>query len=139
MNRIEIAALVLILAGLLMPVLCIVKMLMIKKFKKNAVITTAIITNSERRTGIKNAVYYLLAIQYKDASGNIFTGQAVGAKKNIPGTTVQIMYKINDPANFKTDFGKYLPWLLVFSLLFLGLLIWFSYWLLNTAYTVQPE
>ena len=114
-------------------------MLLIKRFKKNAVLTTAVITRSEKRTGLKNAVYYMLAIQYKDAAGNIFTGQAVGAKRNVPGTSIPIMYASADPAKFKSDFGKYLPWLLVFSLLFLGLLIWFSYWLLHTAYSMQPQ
>jgi hypothetical protein len=139
MNRIEIAALILIAAGALIPVLCIIKMLLIKRFKKNAVLTTAVITHSERRTGMKNSVYYMLAIQYKDAAGNIFTGSAVGAKKNVPGTTIPIMYASTDPANFKTDFGKYLPWLLGFSLIFLGLLIWFSYWLLHNTYMVKPQ
>lgn len=114
-------------------------MLLIKKFLKNAVLTTAFITHSERRTGLKNAVYYMLAIQYKDAAGNIFKGQAIGAKKNIPGCTVPIMYKTTDPANFKTDFGKYLPWLLGFSLILLGLIFWFSYWLLHNTYMVKPQ
>jgi hypothetical protein len=139
MNRMEIAALVLTITGALIPVMCVIKMLLIKNFRRNGVVTTAIVTHSERRTGLKNAVYYMLAIQYKDEAGNIFTGQAIGAKKNIAGTTVPIMYKITDPANFKTDFGKYLPWLLGFSLLFLGLLIWFSYWLLHNTYIVKPQ
>jgi hypothetical protein len=65
----------------------------------------------------------MLAIQYKDDAGRVFTGMAVGAKKNIPGTTVPIMYNTADPSKYKTDFRKYLPWLLGFSLIFLALLI----------------
>lgn len=81
----------------------------------------------------------MLAIQYKDYAGHIFTGSAVGAKKNIPGTTIPIMYNTADPVKYKTDFGKYLPWLLGFSLLFFALLIWLCYWLLTIKYIVRPE
>ncbi len=139
MDRIQIAALILILAGVLIPAMCIIKMYMINSFKKTAAITTALITHSEKRTGMKGSVYYMLAIQYKDHAGNVFTGSAIGAKKHIPGTTIPIMYKTSDPVKYKTDFGKYLPWLLGFSLLLLGLLIWFAYWLLNIEYTVRPD
>jgi hypothetical protein len=139
MDRIQITALILILAGTAIPLMCIIKMYMINSFKKNAVITKAIINQTEKRRGMKGAVYYMLAIQYKDHAGNIFTGLAIGAKKHIPGSTIPIMYKTSNPAKYKTDFGKYLPWLLGFSLLFLGLLIWFAYWLLNIEYTVRPE
>lgn len=134
MDSIQITVLILILAGTLLPVICIVKMLMIKKFKQNAVITKAIINNAERRRGYKNAVYYMLYIQYKDYAGNIFKGQAIGAKKNIPGSTITIMYQTTNPANYKTDFGKWLPWVLGFSIIFLGLIIWLCYWLLNSGY-----
>lgn len=139
MNSIEIVVLILIAAGAVIPVMCVIKMLLIKNFKKNAVLTTAVITHSERRTGLKNAVYYMLAIKYKDAAGNIFAGQAIGAKKNIAGTSIPVMYKTTDPSKFKTDFGKYLPWLLGFSLILLGLLIWFSCWLLDNTYMVKPQ
>lgn len=134
MDSIQIAALILILAGAAVPAMCIVKMLMVKKFKKNAVITQAIINNAERRRGYKNAVYYMLYIQYKDYAGNIFKGHAIGAKKNIPGSTIPVMYSTTNPAKYKTDFGKYLPWLLGFSMIFLLLIICFCYWLLNSGY-----
>ena len=139
MDRMQIAVLILIIAGALMPAMCIIKMQMIKAFKKNAVITTATITRSEKRIGMKGAVYYMLSVQYKDYAGRVFTGSAVGSKKSIPGNTVPIMYKTADPTKYKTDFGKYLAGLLVFSLIFFGLIIWFCYWLLTTTYTVQPD
>jgi hypothetical protein len=139
MEQIQIAALILIVAGAAIPAMCIIKMHMIKNFKKNAVITKAIINNTEKRFGLKGSVYYLLFIQYKDNAGNIFYGQSIGTKKNIAGTTISIMYKTTNPANFKTDFGKYLPWLLGFSLAFFGLLVWFAYWLLHQHYIVRPQ
>lgn len=139
MDRMQIAVLILFVAGALIPALCIIKMWMIKTFKKNAAITTATITRSEKRTGMKGAVYYMLSVQYKDSAGRVFTGSAVGAKKNIPGTTIPIMYNTTDPTKYKTDFGKYLPWLLGFSLIFFGLIIWFCYWLLSLEYTVRPD
>lgn len=139
MDRIQIAALIFVLAGALMPTLCIIKMQMIKRFKRDAVQTTALITHSERRTGLKGSVYYLLHIEYKDNAGNVFKGWAIGSKKNTPGGTVPVMYKAANPAKYKTDFGRYLPWVLGFSLIFLCLLVWFSYWLLHIEYTVRPE
>ncbi|MBC7888200.1 MAG: hypothetical protein H7Z13_09930 [Ferruginibacter sp.] len=138
MDRLDIAVLILIVAGTLMPLFCIIKMQMIKKFLKNAAITPAVVTHAEKRTGLKGAVYYLLAIEYKDNSGRLFNGSAIGAKKNAPGTTVPVMYNVDDPTKYKTDFGKYLPWLLGFSLIFLAGILWFSYWLLNLNYTVRP-
>ena len=139
MDRMQIAVLVLIIAGALTPAMCLIKMWMIKAFKKNAVITTATVTRSEKRSGMKGAVYYMLSIQYKDYAGRVFTASAIGAKKNIPGTTVPIMYKKDDSTKYKTDFGKYLPWWLGFSLIFFGVIIWFCYWLLTTTYTVRPD
>jgi hypothetical protein len=134
MDKIQTAALILILVGALLPALCIIKMQMIKKFKKNATVTKAIINNTEKRIGYKGAVYYMLAIQYKDNAGNIFKSHAIGAKKNIPGSTITIMYKTNNPASFKTDFGKHLPWVLGFSLILFGFLLWLACTLLNYDY-----
>jgi len=138
MDRIQIVVLILVVSGSLIPAMCMIKMRMIRRFKQNAVITPAIITHSEKRIGMKGSVYYILFIKYNDESGRSFTGSALGSKKNIPGTTVPVMYNINDPTKYKTDFGKYLPWLLGFSIIFLVAIIWFCYWLLHSGYTVDP-
>jgi hypothetical protein len=138
MDRIEIVVLILISISLVLPVLCIVKMRRLKEFKKTAIVTSALIRSVERRSGYKS-VYYLLTVQYGDLTGKIFMGSAVVAsKKHKPGDFVPLMYLPDNPAKYKTDFGKWLPWVLAFSLVFLGLIIWFCYWLLHIEYTIRP-
>ena len=139
MNGIEIAALVLISISLVLPVLCVIKIYRLRKFKKNAVVTNAMIRTIEKRTGIRGSVYYILAVQYGDIMGKIFTGSAVTTKKYKIGDFIPLMYLTDNPAKFKTDFGKWLPWMLAFSVVFLGLIIWFCYWLLHIEYTVSPR
>ena len=139
MNPIEVVVLILILTGLLLPVLCIVKMYRLKRFRKKAIITNALIRNVERRTGHKS-VYYLLTVQYGDIAGKIFNGTVIfGSKKYRVGGFIPLMYLPGEPSKYKTDFGKGLPWVLAFSLVFLGLIIRFCYWLLQIDYTVTKQ
>jgi len=53
MNSIQIAALILIVCGVALPVMCVIKMYLIEKFKKKAIFTEAVITNTEKRRLIK--------------------------------------------------------------------------------------
>ena len=110
-------------------------MYIIKKFKKKAVVTEAVIINKEKRQAYRSGVYYVFGLQYKiPETGDVFNARAVSAKNLNPGDTMPLMYSADDPAKYKTDFGKRLPLILGFSIIFLGLLIWFCYWLLNSNY-----
>lgn len=117
--------------------MCVVKMYRLKRFMKNAITTSALIRSVEKRSGYRS-YYYLLTIQYGDLTGKIFTGVAiVASKKHKVGDFIPLMYSADNPAKYKTDFGKWVPWFLAFSLIFLGLIIWFCYWLLHLEYNTK--
>lgn len=113
---------------------------MIQRFKEKAVITTATITHTEKRTGYKST-YYLLHLQYKTIdTGIVYTGDSVSAsKKHRSGDTVPLMYLAGKPAIFRTDFGKWIPWVLAFGIVFFTLIAWLCYWLLHLKHTYQPD
>ena len=138
MDAIQTAALVLMIAGVLPLVTCLIKIYLLKKYKAKAAVTTALVTASEKRRGIKNSTYYLLDIQYIIHTGIQYSAQTISWKKYAAGDTLPLMYLTNDPGNFKTDFGKSLKWLLPFSIILIGLILWFCYWLLNQEYTYRP-
>ena len=138
MNEIQIVALVLVMAGLAIPVMCVVKYLAIKRFRQGAVVTEAEVMESERKTGYRS-VYYILRIKYKTIDGGqLYNGQFISGKKRKIGDTIPLMYANRDPAVFKTDFGKRLPWLFGFGIIFLALICWFCYWLLALPFTNGP-
>jgi Protein of unknown function (DUF3592) len=141
MDPIQIAALIFLLCGLALPVTCIIKMYMIKKFKQKAITTEAVITNIEKRRAYKGGVYYIFNLRYRvpETNTTYTNATALSGKNCKPGDTIPLMYLANNPAKYKTDFGKRLSWLLGFSIIFLGLMIWLSYWLLNSGYyEVKP-
>lgn len=130
----QLIALILIVCSLAVPVICLIKMYMIKKFKQNAIVTEAVITNTEKRWGYKGgAAYYIFSLQYKVLqTGALFTeARAISRKYLKPGDRIPLMYLADNPAQYKTDFSKKIYWVFGFSLIFLGLIIWFCYWLLN--------
>ena len=89
-------------------------------------VTTALVTASEKRRGFKNSTYYFLDIKYKLVdTGEQYSAQTISWKKYAAGDTMPLMYLTNDPGNFKTDFGKSLKWLLPFSIILIGLILWF--------------
>ena len=57
MDPIQTAALVLVIISFLPLVICLVKINLIKKYKARATITTALVTASEKKRGIKNSTY----------------------------------------------------------------------------------
>jgi uncharacterized membrane protein len=131
MDPIQTAALVLMIISFLPLAICLVKMHGLKKYKAKATITTAQVTASEKRRGIKNSTYYLLSLQYIIHTGIQYSGQTISWKKYAAGDNIPLMYVTNDPGNFKTDFGKSLKWLLPISILLIVLMAWFCYWLVN--------
>ena len=139
MNAIQTAVLVLMVASVLPLVTCFIKIYLLKKYKAKATITTALVTASEKKRGIKNSTYYLLGIQYIIHTGIQYSAQTISWKKYAAGDTLPLMYLTNDPGNFKTDFGKSLKWLLPISIILIGLILWFCYWLLNQEYTYRPS
>ena len=139
MNAIQAAALFIFIAGLLPLTICLVKIRLLKKYKAKATITTALVTASETKKGFKNSTYYLLNIQYIIHTGIQYAGQTISWKKYAAGDNIPLMYVTDDPGNFKTDFGKSLRWLLPISIILIGLIGWFCYWLLNLEYTYNPS
>ncbi len=140
MDRIQIAALIFILCGLIIPILCIIKMYIIQKFKKEAIVTDAVIINSERRHIYRGGFYYIFSLQYNvPGTAALFDAHAISPKNLQPGDKIPLMYLADNPSKYKTDFGKRLPWIFGFSIIFLGLLTWLCYWLLNSGYyEVKP-
>ena len=135
MNRIQIAALILIVCGLALPVMCVIKMYLIEKFKKKAIFTKAVITNTEKRRANKGGVYYVFSLQYKvHETGTSLPGTLISGKNLKPGETIPLMYLAANPIKYKTDFGERFSWIFGFSIIFLVLIIWFSNWLLHTGY-----
>jgi hypothetical protein len=140
MNPVQTAALIISTAGALPLLICFIKMYLLKKFKAKAAITTALVTASEKRRGLKNSTYYLLQIKYSAiGTGVQYSAQTIEWKKYAAGDTIPLMYLLDKPEKFKTDFGKSLKFLLPFSIIFFSLILWFCHWLLNTGYyEVKP-
>jgi hypothetical protein len=140
MDPIQTAALILIIVSVLPLVICLIKMHLLKKYKAKAVITTASVVSSEKRRGIKNSTYYLLGINYTAIENGLqYSGQTISRKKKEPGDTIPLMYLPDDPGNFKTDFDQVLKLMLPLSIILIGLIGWFCYWLVNIEYTYKPS
>ncbi len=139
MDPIRTTALVFMIISFLPLVICLIKIHLLKKYKAKATITTASVTSSEPRRGYKNATYYLLDIQYIIHTGIQYSGRTISRKKYATGDSMPLMYLTDEPGNFKTDFGKALKWLLPISIILIGLMGWFCYWLLNLDYTYRPS
>lgn len=135
MDVIQGAAVFFIIISLLPLAMCLIKIHLLKKYKSKATITTALVTSSEKRRGFKNSTYYLLGIQYKTIdTGKQYNGQTITRKKHTAGDEMPLMYITNDPADFKTDFGRSLKWLLPVSIILIVMAAWFCYWLLHLDY-----
>lgn len=134
MNALQAAALSITLLSFLPLIICLVKFRSLKKFKAGATVTTAAVTASEKRRGIKGAVYYLLDIKYMAPGDIVYTARTISWKKYLPGETIPLMFTTNNPASFKTDFGQSLKWFLSISILLIILVAVFCYWLLNGNY-----
>ncbi|MBL0355698.1 MAG: hypothetical protein IPP72_01880 [Chitinophagaceae bacterium] len=102
MNAIQTAALVLIAVSLLPLVICLTKMHLLKKYKAKAVVTTASIVSSEKRSGFKNSTYYILDIKYAVIeNGLLYPAQTISRKKYETGDTIPLMYLPHDPEIIK--------------------------------------
>lgn len=139
MDPIQTAALVLMIISLLPLSICLVKMHLLKKYKAKATITSALVTASETKKGMKNSTWYLLDIQYITHAGIQYSAQTVSWKKYAAGHHIPLMYLTDDPGNFKTDFGEALKWLLPVSVVLIGMVSWFCYWLLNIESTYKTS
>jgi|GEM_PF-2793834 len=139
MNPIQTTALILVIISLLPLMICIVQMHRLKKYKANATVTNALVTAAEKKRGFKNAAYYLLSIQYIIHTGIPYSGQTISWKKYEAGDYIPLMYLTHDPGNIKTDFGQSLKWLLLISILLIGLIVWLCYWLLHLDYYYSPS
>ena len=102
MNAIQTAALVLMTAGVLPLVTCLIKMYLLKKYKAKATTTTALVTASEKRRGIKNSTYYMFGIKYKTIDTGVqYSAQTISWKKYAAGDILPLMYLTNDPGTSK--------------------------------------
>jgi hypothetical protein len=139
MDVIQTVALMLTVISLLPLAICLIKMRQLKKYKARATVTNALVTAYEKKRGYKNAAYYLLNIQYTIHTGIQYSGQTISGKKYAAGDYLPLMYLTDDPGNIKTDFGQSLKWLLPISIILIGLIGWFCYWLLNLDYYYSPS
>ncbi|MFT3681643.1 MAG: hypothetical protein QM791_15335 [Ferruginibacter sp.] len=140
MNAIYATALFIFVTATLPLIICLIKIYRLKKYKANAIITTALVKAAEARRGFKNSTYWLLSIEYITIdTAIVYTAKTVSWRKRTAGDTIPLMYLSADPANFKTDFGQSLKWLLPISIILIGAVSWLCYWLLTQEYTYRPE
>lgn len=131
MTDIQAVALVIACLAASFPALVLLKMYLVKQFKKKGIVTVANVINEERRTGSKGAVYYIWTVQYRDENARLYRGSMIGYRANAIGATVPIIYKASDPKIFRTEFGKNLPKVLTVSIVFFVVVVVFCLWLLQ--------
>lgn len=104
---------------------------------KKAIITTATVTNCEKRHGLKGSVYYILSLQYETIDGKEIINGTMGFTKQEKGDRIPLMYLPDKPTQFSIDFGKKIPLAIALTLVFFGLIVWFCIWLNSLKYTSQ--
>lgn len=137
MNPIHIISLILIVLTASLPVMCLVKMRVNRRFRQQAITTTAEILQVEKKPGSRST-YYIVQLQYVDVAGDTYTGQTVFSRKKEVGDRIPLWYKATDPSIFKTDSGKWLRWVLLVSVLFLASITWLVIWLQGLEYSYPP-
>jgi hypothetical protein len=128
---------ILIVAGAVPLVLCIIKMKMLNAFKKKSVVADATVTKVEERYRYKTGIIYRATVEYVTDKKELYIATVPLFKKHVDGDTVRLMYMPDDPTKFSTDFGKRLPYFLPFTIVLFLLIIWLCVWLGNLEYTVQ--
>jgi hypothetical protein len=128
---------ILIVAGAVPLVVCIIKMKMLNAFKKKSVVTNATVTKVEERHHYKIGIIYRATVEYKTGKEELYLVTVPLFKKHIIGDTVRLMYMPDDPTKFSTDFGKRLPFFLLFTVVLFMLIAWLCTWLHNLEFTVQ--
>lgn len=138
MEKLTIVYIILLGAGALPLLICIIKMNMLKKFKKKAEKIMATITHVEKHIGFKGSRYYLVSLEYKMAGTNqLWNAYAKLFKKHQQGDEISLWYLPGNPTKFTIESRKsYLVAIAVTGVFFL-LIVWFCYWLSNLEYTVQ--
>lgn len=131
MEQIQTALIIIFSLGAIFPILVLLKMRSVNKFKKNGVITVANVINQEKRTGHKGAVYYIWTVQYRDSTGKLHRGTTIGYLPNAVGMTMPVIYKASDPRIFRTEFGKNLKKMLIIACVFFAIMIGVCIWLIS--------
>lgn len=131
MDRITIISVILIILGSMPLILVLIKRRMQKVFMQKAVTTTAVVTNCEKRIGLKGSVYYILSLQYTTIDGRQILNGTVGSGKKERGDRIPLMYLPDKPTRFSIDFGKRTPYAIAITILYLILVICFCVWLNN--------
>jgi hypothetical protein len=136
MDKITIFSIILISISILPLLMVLIKMRILRSFKQKAVSTTATITHVEKRSGFKGNAYYVLTLEYRTIdTGRLFTKHSITSKKQQAGITVPLMYLPDKPEKFSIDSGKGYPYMIVITLVFFGLILWFCTWLRSLEYT----
>jgi hypothetical protein len=135
MNELSIILIILLVLGIIPFVIIMIKRQLINTFKKNSVLTKALVTNCEKRFGIKGNVYYILSLQYKTIESNQILYGTVGSKKQEIGDEIPLMYLPGNPSKFSIDFGQRIPVAIVLTLAFFGLIVWLCVWLGSFEFT----
>ncbi len=128
---------ILIVAGAVPLVVCIIKMKMLHAFKKKSVVADATVTKVEEQYRYKTGIIYRASVEYVTDKKELYIATVPLFKKHVAGDTVRLMYMPDDPTKFSADFGKRLPYFLPFAIVFLLLIIWLCTWLNSLKYTVQ--
>ena len=128
---------ILIIAGAVPLVVCIIKMRLVNAFKKRSVVTSAIVTRVEEKYYYKTGIIYGATVKHVTGKKELYIVTVPLSKKYVAGDTVRLMYMPDDPIKFSTDFGKRLSYFLPFTVVLFLLIIWLCTWLHNLEYRVQ--
>lgn len=140
MEKLTFVYVILLVAGAVPIFMCIIKMNMLKNFKKKAVEVQATITNIEKRIGFRGSRYYLLTLEYMLAgTDQLWNAKSVLFKKHQQGDKIPLWYLADKPAKYSIDNGKRYPVGIILSILFFLLIVCLCYWLSNLNYSYSGK
>jgi hypothetical protein len=135
MNTINIACIILISLATMPLLMVLIKMSMLKAFKRKAISTTANITHIEKKRASKGNIYYIITLQYRTIdTARWFIKNSITTKKFETGQTIPLMYLPDKPEKFSIDTGKNYPYMVAFTITLLALILWFCTWLTKLGY-----
>jgi hypothetical protein len=135
MNTINIACFILIGLATMPLLMVLIKMSMLKAFKRKAISTTANITHIEKKRASKGNIYYIITLQYRTIdTARWFIKNSITTKKFETGQTIPLMYLPDKPEKFSIDTGKNYPYMVAITITLLLLILWFCTWLTKLGY-----
>lgn len=135
MEAVTIVGIILIVAGAVPLVVCIIKMKRVNAFKNKSVLTNATVTKIEARYFPKGGIIYRATVAYKTRKDELYIATVPLYKKYVVDDTLPLMYMPDDPTKFSMDFGKRLPYFLTFSIFLFLLILCVGVWIGNLEYS----